>query len=299
MGGGISKLSELAIKAFAKKATPGTKLADGGGLHLFITPAGFATWRVKYRAAGKERLYSIGAYPAISLAAARAELGTLKVLLAQHKDPVAERRLQRAEGFAASDRTFGVVSEEWLSKKKAEWGTAHYTKSARAFERDVLPHLGLLPIAGITTAMVSLVVERTHNRNAQETAKRILTQVVGVFRYAMAKGWCRSNPATECSAILPRKNEVGREPFPFGLERPSGSPWTRRRPSPPRAKSNALARVIHARRALSRRTRGSRCSSLPPCMRPESSPLSHPCRIRRRWPRARTGAKCGKYRAGL
>ena len=53
MGGGISKLSELAIKAFAKKATPGTKLADGGGLHLFITPAGFATWRVKYRAAGK------------------------------------------------------------------------------------------------------------------------------------------------------------------------------------------------------------------------------------------------------
>lgn len=210
MGGGISKLSELAIKAFAKKATPGTKLADGGGLHLFITPAGFATWRVKYRAAGKERLYSIGAYPAISLAAARAELGTLKVLLAQHKDPVAERRLQRAEGFAASDRTFGVVAEEWLSKKKAEWGTAHYTKSARAFERDVLPHLGLLPIAGITTAMVSLVVERIHNRNAQETAKRILTQVVGVFRYAMAKGWCRSNPATECSAILPRKNEVGR-----------------------------------------------------------------------------------------
>ncbi len=30
MGGGINKLSELAIKAFVKAAVPGAKLADGG-----------------------------------------------------------------------------------------------------------------------------------------------------------------------------------------------------------------------------------------------------------------------------
>jgi integrase len=212
MGGGINKLTELAIKTFVKAAVPGSKLADGGGLHLFITPAGSATWRIKYRITGKERLFSVGPYPTITLGAARNELAAAKALLRQYKDPVAERRLQRAEGFAASEQTFGVVAAEWLAKKKAEWSATHYTKSARALERDVLPYLGKLPIASISTAMVSVVIERIHSRDVQETAKRILTQINGIFRYAVAKGWCRANPATESAAILPRKNEPTRFP---------------------------------------------------------------------------------------
>ncbi|MBY0439100.1 MAG: Arm DNA-binding domain-containing protein [Burkholderiales bacterium] len=61
--GGIGgKLTDKAVKAFVGKAAPGKKLADGGGLHLFITPAGGATWRVKFRIEGKEKLYSVGPY---------------------------------------------------------------------------------------------------------------------------------------------------------------------------------------------------------------------------------------------
>ena len=68
MAGGISgKLSEKAIKAFVSKAERGKKLADGGGLHLFITPAGGTTWRIKYRIVGKEKIYSVGPYPLVSL----------------------------------------------------------------------------------------------------------------------------------------------------------------------------------------------------------------------------------------
>jgi hypothetical protein len=63
MSGGIGgKLTDRAIKAFVAKVERGKKLADGGGLHLFITPAGGATWRIKYRIDGKEKIYSIGAY---------------------------------------------------------------------------------------------------------------------------------------------------------------------------------------------------------------------------------------------
>ncbi|MGQ0657195.1 MAG: Arm DNA-binding domain-containing protein [Chromatiales bacterium] len=72
MSGGIGgKLTDKAAKAFAAKAERGKKLADGGGLHLFITPAGGATWRVKYRIEGKEKIYSVGPYPLVNLAAAR------------------------------------------------------------------------------------------------------------------------------------------------------------------------------------------------------------------------------------
>lgn len=58
----------------ARNAVPADKpykLADGGGLFLLVQPNGSKLWRMKYRFAGKERLLSFGAYPAISLSAAR------------------------------------------------------------------------------------------------------------------------------------------------------------------------------------------------------------------------------------
>lgn len=56
MAGGIfGKLSDKAVKAFVAKAAPGKKLAEGGGLYLFIPTAGSANWRIKYRIAGKEK----------------------------------------------------------------------------------------------------------------------------------------------------------------------------------------------------------------------------------------------------
>lgn len=69
------------------RAEPGKKLSDGAGLYLFITPARCATWRVKYQLGGKEKLYSIGPYPLISLAAARVELLEVKAHLREGKDP--------------------------------------------------------------------------------------------------------------------------------------------------------------------------------------------------------------------
>jgi hypothetical protein len=89
---GTGRLTDKAIKAFVAKAKRGKKLADGGGLYLFITPAGGATWRVKYRLDGREKIYSVGPYPLVTLAAARVELAEVKARLLEGKDPVAERR---------------------------------------------------------------------------------------------------------------------------------------------------------------------------------------------------------------
>jgi hypothetical protein len=116
---------------------PGKKLADGGGLYLFMPPAGSANWRIKYRIQGKEKVFSVGPYPLVSLSAARIQLAEVKALLLENKDPVAERRLNRASAAAGLDNTFKAVSQEWLTMKQREWSATHYTKSARALERDV------------------------------------------------------------------------------------------------------------------------------------------------------------------
>ncbi|MGC2458549.1 MAG: Arm DNA-binding domain-containing protein [Gallionellaceae bacterium] len=85
------------------------------GLYLLITPAGSASWRIKYRIDGKEKTYSIGNYPEVSLAAARVELGEVKALLRENKDPVTQRRINRAETSASSDNTFEAVAGVWLT----------------------------------------------------------------------------------------------------------------------------------------------------------------------------------------
>ena len=211
MHGGIGgKLTDRAVKAFAARADRGKKLADGGGLHLFITPAGGATWRIKYRIEGKEKIYSIGTYPQVSLAAARVDLIEVKALLKENKDPVTQRRINRAQATAAGVNTFNGVADEWLKMKQREWSPGHYTKSSRALQRDIYPTIGKLPIASVTPAIVAKVIEDIYRRDVLETATRILQHLNGVFRYAQAKGLCRDNPALPAREILPRKKDIGR-----------------------------------------------------------------------------------------
>src|ERR1017187_5374508 len=213
MAGGIfGRLSDKAVKTFIGKAAPGKKLADGGGLYLFVPPAGSANWRVKNRIEGKEKIYSVGPYPLVSLAAARIALGEVKALLLENKDPVTERRVSRAATAAESDNSFKAVAQEWLTMKQKEWSAMHYTKSARAFERDIYPAIGNLPVASITPSMVAKSIEDIYKRDVLETATRILQHLNGVFRYAQAKGLCRDNPAGPAREILPRKKDNGRMP---------------------------------------------------------------------------------------
>lgn len=218
MAGGIGgKLTDKAVKAFVARADCGKKLADGGGLHLFITPAGGTTWRIKYRIDSKEKIYSIGPYPLVSLSAARVELSEVKALLLENKDPVTERRVNRAATTACADNTFQSVANEWLAMKQKEWSAGHYTKSTRAFERDIYPAIGKLPVSSITPAIVAKAIEDINKRDVLDTAIRILQHINGVFRYSQAKGLCRDNPAGPAREILPRKKTNGRMPALLNL----------------------------------------------------------------------------------
>jgi hypothetical protein len=89
--GGISrraldKQSDRKIASWVKSAAAGSKLFDGGGLFVTVTPAGTAGWRVKYRFGGRERLHALGMYPEITLAKARQERNRIRELLWQPKE---------------------------------------------------------------------------------------------------------------------------------------------------------------------------------------------------------------------
>ena len=64
-------LTDVQIRAAQARDKP-YKLADGGGLYLIATPSGGRWWRFRYRIAGREKLISVGVYPAVGLREARA-----------------------------------------------------------------------------------------------------------------------------------------------------------------------------------------------------------------------------------
>ncbi|KUR79820.1 hypothetical protein AQZ49_04765 [Novosphingobium sp. FSW06-99] len=78
-------LKDLEIKN-AKPAERAYKLFDGGGMYLLVQPTGKKLWRMKYHHQGKERLLSFGAYPDISIAAAREKRSQAKLALADGID---------------------------------------------------------------------------------------------------------------------------------------------------------------------------------------------------------------------
>ncbi|WP_246333470.1 Arm DNA-binding domain-containing protein [Stenotrophomonas tumulicola] len=75
-------LTDAAIRR-AKPAAKPQKLADGGGLFLFITVAGAKSWCWKYRSGGKEKLLTLHLYPDVSLAKAREAREDARRLLAR------------------------------------------------------------------------------------------------------------------------------------------------------------------------------------------------------------------------
>ena len=71
------KLTDTAVRTAKPREKP-YKMADGDGLYVLVNPGGGKLWRLKYRFEGKERLFAIGAYPAVSLKEARARAVTAK-----------------------------------------------------------------------------------------------------------------------------------------------------------------------------------------------------------------------------
>ena len=85
----------------AKPSDKPYKLTDGGGLHLVVTPAGGKLWRLKYRIDGKEKLLSIGKYPAVALIEARQAAEDARRMMAAGRDPAAAKQQAKAERSAA------------------------------------------------------------------------------------------------------------------------------------------------------------------------------------------------------
>jgi integrase len=212
-------LSDKAIRAAVKAAAytgQAGKITDGGGLHLEARPSGSGWWRLRYRLDGKERMLSLGTYPQVSLAQARARRDEARRSIAAGTDPSASRkadkaqRASQAQAKALEDAglpgpgTFAFVAREWLTNvHEAKVSAGHAERTRIRFEQDVFPWIGRTPIAQLEAPELLTVLRRVTARGAIETAHRIKDACGQVFRYGIATGACTRNPAADLRDVLP------------------------------------------------------------------------------------------------
>jgi integrase len=180
----------------AKSSAKPYKITDGGGLHLFVTPAGGKHWRYRYEFDGREKTLTIGPYPSVSLTDARDARDGAKTTLRTGRDPSVAKRVDRAKVSADDSVTFESVAREWYKLNKSKWTPVHADDVIHSLERNVFPAIGNLPLKEITASIVlDDVLRKIEARPAIETARRVRQRISAVFVYGIASGRGESDPA--------------------------------------------------------------------------------------------------------
>ena len=173
-----------------EKAKAGDKplhLFDGGGLFLLVAPSGGKWWRFKYSFSGKSKTVSFGTYPDISLSDARQRRQEARKLLANGVDPSDNRKAVKSAKEELQANSFEAIAREWHKHMlgKTEWSTEHATTILNRLEQDIFPWIGKKPITEVTAKEIKAILDRIRTRGVIETARRALTIMGQVYRYAI------------------------------------------------------------------------------------------------------------------
>lgn len=191
-------LSETACRNAKPRPKP-YKISDAEGMHLLVQPTGSKLWRLSYRFAGRQKTISLGDYPTVGLADARARRAVARKTLAEGRDP-SPKAVQPSH--RATDDTLEAIAREWFDNQKAGWVPSHFERVVSRLERDVFPHLGRRPITEIEAPDILAVLRRVEDRGAMDIAKRLRQTLGAIFRYAIATGRAKRDPAADLKGAL-------------------------------------------------------------------------------------------------
>ena len=192
------------------------RITDGDGLYLLLFVKGGAHgWRFDYTHEGRRLTISLGTYPDTGLALAREKAESARKAVAAGTDPSAARKATKAaitarraaEELVAAGQplpgTFEHVAREWLGiVHEVKVSAGHSERTRIRLEQDAFPWLGRRPIDAIEAPELLQCLRRVEARGAIETAHRVKNACGQVFRYGIAIGACKRNPAADLQDAL-------------------------------------------------------------------------------------------------
>lgn len=189
------------LSASGAKAAPAGKHADGAGLWLHKRDDGGAQWVLRVTAHGRRREMGLGAYPAVSLKAAREAAEAARVVVRQGLDPIKERERQRREAARNIHMLSDIALDAFESRKAELKGDGKAGRWYSPLELHILPKLGRVPVADIDQKDIRDTLAPIWHTKA-ETARKAMNRLGIVLRHAAALGLDVDLQATDKAKAL-------------------------------------------------------------------------------------------------
>lgn len=205
----VTPLTNTQIEKAKYSPTTKNELNDGGGLFLELYPTGAKRWRFRYNMpiTGKRTKFTIGEYPAVSLAEARNKREEYKSLLAQNIDPQFHIEQQKKRQELEKSNTFLSVANQWKEKKRSEVEEKTLAKYWRSLELHIFPFIGHYPIAEIIPTLALAPLKRVEERNNIDMAQRLSGYINEILNFAVNGGLIPFNPCLKIGKNLKRINK--------------------------------------------------------------------------------------------
>ncbi|MEK6686111.1 MAG: integrase arm-type DNA-binding domain-containing protein [Pseudomonadota bacterium] len=201
-------LTDLSCKNAVAEGSKIRKLHDGQGLYLWVYEDGRKYWRLRYKIHDKEKSLSLGVYPVVGLKQARQLAQAERVKLSNNIDPSTDRQINKQKAKQAAADSFEAIAREWYTKQTHAWAATHSRDVSRRLEVNVFPYIGMYPISTIEAPQLLNMIRIIEHRGSYDLAHRILGVCGQVFRYSIATGRCKRDPAADLrGALTPHKKK--------------------------------------------------------------------------------------------
>lgn len=202
-------LSDAAIRNLRPREKP-YKVSDFDGLFVLIKPTGSRLWHFKYRLDGREKLLSVGPYPEVTLAEARAARDAARALVAKGVDPSAAKQDQKREEKERRGLTFETQARSYFDKTRKEGRAASTLDKTKWLLDMAIADFGRKPMSEITSPIVLRCLRKVEAKGNYETAKRLRAKISAVFRFAVASGTATIDPTYALKDALIRPQPKSR-----------------------------------------------------------------------------------------
>lgn len=164
----------------------------------------------KYRIYGKERLFSIGVYPDVTLSQARKAKDDARAKVAAEVDPSEAKQTEKRVKREEAGQTLEKIGAEFLEKQRKE-GKTKTTLARTEYHLKLANHdFGRRPITEITAPMILKTLRKVEAKGNYETAHRLRARIGSVFRFAVASGMAEIDPTYALGDALIRPTRVHR-----------------------------------------------------------------------------------------
>ena len=184
--------------SFIKSLKPSNKryeVSESGGLKLRVSPSGCKTWVYVYRQNNKLRRLTLGLYPTIPLAMARAQATHARASKHQGEDPAAnaiQERMELNQALTVNELA-KLYLEKHAKKKKRTW-----KEDERVLNKRVKRAFGSLRARDIKRMHVIDLIEDIAEI-APYAANRTLEIIRKMFNWAVQRDVLEVNPCWQIS----------------------------------------------------------------------------------------------------